>query len=258
MAKDSRDPIPENIKREVRQRCGFGCVVCGLPLYEYDHMTPHAQVLVHEADNLTLLCDRHHREKTDGLLPLDLVRRKNEKPANIEMGISTPYGLHFYGEECEIQVSDIRFFGHRSKLVPFLINEEEFVSFSFDGDRILLNMLIRGKNGETALSVVENEIVYSASSWDIEFFGGSGKTLKMRNALRDIQFAVTFHPPSRIHVSRLKMAYGEVKVYVDDAGFHVRGPGARRRDMRNMSGSGFQYGIILDSPSFRGTAMGFI
>ena len=29
-------PLP--IQREVRQRCGFGCVVCGLPLYEYDHL----------------------------------------------------------------------------------------------------------------------------------------------------------------------------------------------------------------------------
>jgi hypothetical protein len=30
----SRD-IPLPIEREVRKRCGFGCVVCGLPLHTY-------------------------------------------------------------------------------------------------------------------------------------------------------------------------------------------------------------------------------
>lgn len=30
--------IPLPIQREVRQRCGFGCVICGMPLYEYEHM----------------------------------------------------------------------------------------------------------------------------------------------------------------------------------------------------------------------------
>ncbi|MGW3102786.1 HNH endonuclease [Streptomyces sp. NPDC001100] len=253
MAKDAREHIPEHIKREVRQRCGFGCVVCGLPLYDIDHMTPYSDVHVHEADNLTLLCSRHHREKTDGLLPLELVRRKNANPVNVERGISTPYGLHFYGDACEIQVSSNRFFGYRSKLVPFLINDEEFISFTFDGDQILLNGLIRDKNGQVALAIRENEVEFSVDSWDIEFFGKApGKTLKIRNAPRDIQFIATFYPPSKIHVTRLKMMYDEVKVYVDDAGFHVRGPGARRRDVINSTASGIQYGIVLDSPSFPG------
>ncbi len=33
-----RPKIPLPIQREVRQRCGFGCVICGLPLYDYDHI----------------------------------------------------------------------------------------------------------------------------------------------------------------------------------------------------------------------------
>ncbi|WP_198036130.1 hypothetical protein [Salegentibacter sp. T436] len=61
--------IPLPIQREVRQRCGFGCVICGLPLYEYEHMEEWAKVKRHDAEEITLLCDRHHREKTAGLLP---------------------------------------------------------------------------------------------------------------------------------------------------------------------------------------------
>jgi len=35
--------IPLPIQREVRQRCGFGCVICGTLLYEYDHILTSAQ-----------------------------------------------------------------------------------------------------------------------------------------------------------------------------------------------------------------------
>jgi trigger factor len=35
---DPSRAIPEPIMREVRRRCGFDCVLCGLSLYEYERM----------------------------------------------------------------------------------------------------------------------------------------------------------------------------------------------------------------------------
>ncbi|GAH43227.1 unnamed protein product, partial [marine sediment metagenome] len=32
--------IPLEIKRAVRQKCGFGCVVCGSTIYQYHHFDP--------------------------------------------------------------------------------------------------------------------------------------------------------------------------------------------------------------------------
>ena len=72
--KPSSRNIPLPIQRDVRRRCGFGCVLCGLPLYEYDHMLGWAQAQEHAANEITLLCDQHHREKTNGLLPSGAVR----------------------------------------------------------------------------------------------------------------------------------------------------------------------------------------
>jgi len=53
-SKEPRPPILEPMKRSVRQRCSFGCVICGLPLYEYHHMIPYADTEKHEEDNITL------------------------------------------------------------------------------------------------------------------------------------------------------------------------------------------------------------
>ena len=50
--------IPAEIKRQVRQRCGFGCIICGLPIYEYEHMEEWAKVKRHRTEEITLLCPR--------------------------------------------------------------------------------------------------------------------------------------------------------------------------------------------------------
>ena len=94
----SRD-IPLPMQREIRQRCGFGCVLCGLPLYEYEHLLGWANVKRHVAEEITLLCDQHHREKTAGLLPIEKVREANKMPHNLREGVSKPYDLHYSGVE---------------------------------------------------------------------------------------------------------------------------------------------------------------
>jgi hypothetical protein len=55
--------IPEPVKREVRQRCGFGCVICGKPLYDYDHKLGFSKVRRHVAEQITLLCPTHHADE---------------------------------------------------------------------------------------------------------------------------------------------------------------------------------------------------
>lgn len=32
--------ISEDIKQEVRKKSGFGCIICGLGIYEYEHIDP--------------------------------------------------------------------------------------------------------------------------------------------------------------------------------------------------------------------------
>lgn len=65
-AEAARPPIPEDVKRQVRQRCAFGCVICGLPVYHYDHMTAYHVVKEHDAANITLLCASHHDQRPVG------------------------------------------------------------------------------------------------------------------------------------------------------------------------------------------------
>jgi len=74
--------IPENIKKEVRLRCGFGCVVCGGMFYDYEHFDPvFDECQSHNAEGITLLCGRHHTNKTRNFFPLSAVKKANNNPS---------------------------------------------------------------------------------------------------------------------------------------------------------------------------------
>ena len=74
-------PIPEEVKRQVRERCGFGCVSCGRGIFQYDHFDPeYSEAHDHLPEGITLLCGSCHDEKKHGLLTNDKVAEMNADP----------------------------------------------------------------------------------------------------------------------------------------------------------------------------------
>src|ERR1022692_5207625 len=138
--------IPDPIKRTVRQRCGFGCVLCGIPLYEYDHLLGWANVHRHVAEEITLLCDRHHRERTNGLLPDADVAAANADPFNLRAGVTPAYDLHYSGTECVVALGDNTFTvkdqGRDTVLVPVIIDGLAPIVFSMVDGHLLLTVTL--------------------------------------------------------------------------------------------------------------------
>src|SRR5215204_3499084 len=62
--------IPSPTKRAVRQECGFGCVVCGCGIYQYEHIHPpwHA-AREHLCPCIALLCGTCHEYVTRKFWP---------------------------------------------------------------------------------------------------------------------------------------------------------------------------------------------
>lgn len=107
--KPERDKIPARIKRAVRQRCGFGCVMCGAPVYHYEHMKDWAIVLKHEEENITLLCPNSHEDKSNNLLPLHKLQEANANPVNRQTGHSTGRFYYFGTERPEVVIGSVAF-----------------------------------------------------------------------------------------------------------------------------------------------------
>jgi hypothetical protein len=73
--------IPEQVTREVRRRCNFGCIYCGEFLVEYHHFDPEfANAKNHVSAGITLLCPSCHQKVHNALITPDEIREIEASP----------------------------------------------------------------------------------------------------------------------------------------------------------------------------------
>lgn len=204
-----RPPIPAELKRQVRQRCGFGCVICGSPIYDYDHIEDYASVREHSFENLVLLCPMCHRKKTKGLITKEFVwasiknvnTRARTSPDEIPPQV---YSL-------EIGSNIIRSFSG----LAFSILNFGTLEIVFKG-MPLINAKIWDNKGEKAIEIKENNYTLCANTWDIEYVGA---TLTFRNGPREVFASITFDVEQKfIKLSGNAELRNGIKIKIGDGG----------------------------------------
>lgn len=252
---EPRPPIPEGMKREIRQRCGFGCVICGFPIYEYDHMDGYHNT-GHITDRITLLCPMHHAEKTKGLRTTSDVKRWNSLPYNVARGVSSPYGLQFSGDTFNVAIGSCLFEAARARLVPLAVKDKELISVRFEEGNLFLNAAIPDQSGDICLIIQDNELKYSTGLWDVEFVG---KTLTLRSASGAILLEASFIPPSSMHIRRMNVHVEDVLVRADRRnGIRIDTPKFKNGGFNDVTYRNMTYCVAVSSPSLRGTAGVFV
>jgi hypothetical protein len=83
-----RQSPPEAVNRTLRQEAGFGCCVCGLPIYQYHHIVPWSEEKHFRVEDMMLLCPLHHDAATKGALTVEQQREGKLHPHNRETGIA--------------------------------------------------------------------------------------------------------------------------------------------------------------------------
>lgn len=248
MQKDNRPPIPGRIKRKVRQRCGFGCVICGFPIYHYDHIPGYANVRRHRAEELTLLCATHHDEKTRGFMPNSVVIEANKNPHNIVHGRSSPYAIftnHYkpiivLGEQNFTWSDSLR----PSCIIPILAYKHAPISFTLDSKGILLNVDARNSFNERVLYIKDSEILVNSGTWDIEFSGGM---LKIWEKTAQMVFQMSFKE-DRLIIEKYFIETNGITIDVSEGVIHFSRNG---KGLFELSGSGTvdaNIGILLGPP----------
>lgn len=241
-----RPSIPAEIKREVRQRCGFGCVICGCPIYEYDHVVEWSKTRHHKADELTLLCSKHHSEKTKKLLPREKVIAANDQPYNLVNGKSSAQTLYYSGNDFKMElggsVSTFKGLKDGQTFSPFAIDGQPVVSFTIDGGDVLLNIKITNEAGEDLFRVNKSELIYSVGMWDIEWVG---QTLTMREGFREILLEIEFDPPNKVSINRGSLHFNGIELEIGrDYIFCLNNVSL----IMNCTVNGLGYGFALGSP----------
>lgn len=211
-AKPERDKIPAKIKRAVRQRCGFGCVMCGAPVYHYEHMEEWAKVLKHEEENITLLCPNSHEDKTNRLLPLRKLQEANANPFNLQTGHSTPRFYYFGDERPTVVIGDVGFTHPDKDFAAVVVDGVPLVGFRFDGGQALLQLRLYDAENNLVLQVVDGELVYRVDIWDIDFVGN---VLTVRQEERDILLKIKLDPTTNtVEIDRGTLYCNEIQIEV--------------------------------------------
>ncbi len=84
--------IPSDIKRKIRQRTGFGCIVCGLGIFQYEHIKPEfSEAKEHDPDKMTTLCGSCHDKVTRKIWSKNKIIRHNQAPKCRELGYSRDF-----------------------------------------------------------------------------------------------------------------------------------------------------------------------
>lgn len=210
-----RPSLPLPLMREVRQRCGFGCALCGCPIYEYDHILGWVNVQRHVAEEITLLCDSHHRAKTAGFLPNDRVIKANGEPYNTRRSLTARYDLYYYGDAFRIDLGSVSIGGdkgrHPSVCEAIRIDDQPLLWVKIEDNHLLLNLHVYDSKGQLALQISDNELVLNVRSWDVEVVG---TRITIREALGNILFEIQFKPPGTVVVSRGRFLYNGVELLV--------------------------------------------
>ena len=81
--------IGPNIARQIRQACGYGCVICGDAIFQYEHIDPEfAEAREHSPEHIAALCGGCHDKITRGFWSKNKVKEARQNPVCKQQGFS--------------------------------------------------------------------------------------------------------------------------------------------------------------------------
>jgi hypothetical protein len=222
-----RSSLDAVTKQQIRQRCGFGCIVCGELPWDYAHIEPPFEdALRHDPACMALLCDRHHREfdATPRLLSMERIRAAMLSPRNATsdpvwrsmLGPGQPTvqfgGQLLFGSEVRIECNGHVVFSvcsHPDPLVPWELSGR-----------------IYGASGERLVHFERNELHANHELADINF---KASRLTVHSTTKDVLLEIAFDADQGlIRVEHLQMRLGGGHFLLVGPGrAEVAGPNAR-------------------------------
>lgn len=239
-----RSDIPAQIKREVRKRCGFGCVICGIPLFEYDHIEEYSKVKKHESWNITLLCPNHHKQKTNGLLSKDKVWQATRNPINKKTGVSASYEYwHPEGNAWKLVMGNMEFLfsamGDRAVFFPVIIDKMPFAKFELLHGDLTLSLELLDEDGQPLLIMKRNQLKIDTASWDYE---PAAMRLRLRTGARCVLLDLEFELPSAVKIRRARIMRNGVEFAVlTDFNIVLNNASV----LNHISVHDYKYGIVI-------------
>lgn len=203
------DTIASPVKREVRQRCGFGCVNCGNAVYQYEHLEPtFAEAKEHNPEHIVLLCGGCHDRVSRTILSKETIKLRSQNPICKQKGFSFgPFDLGLVEPTVKIGTLTCQ---NVESLIQ--IDGESILSIKkpeCEGAPFRINAYLADRDGIEVLKIINNEWITSTTNWDVEVVGSK---ITIRKNLGDITLILRTEAPHSLIVERLEMVHRGVRI----------------------------------------------
>jgi hypothetical protein len=234
--------IPADISRVVRQSCGFGCVICGSAIVEYEHVEPtFAEATEHDPRRIALLCPQCHAKVTRGFMPKETVSAALANPICLSQGFARER-FDFAGRCPDLVFAGLTL---RDCPIPIAVNRVPMLKFEAgeeDGAPVRLSGNFYNANGRPSLEIVENEWRPLSGNWDVEATGGR---IIVRDGPRMISLQLRLAPPREIVVEALDMIVEGFRLVGSATRLEVGPIGEKPQSMAGAIASGCDIGLSL-------------
>ncbi len=180
----NRPPVPEVVKRILRVEAGYGCCVCGHPIFQYHHIIPYNIDPHFRPEDMMILCPNHHDEVK--VMSEGDQRAFKEKPFNFTRNLVNG-NLHVKQDNCDLKLGNSTFSSGPGTIIK--IDNEHLLSVrQTSHGTLLLNVKLYDAKNELVAEIVDNEWVARTNViWDLEY---SYNLLIIRSALYKISLKI--------------------------------------------------------------------
>lgn len=212
--------IPAPIKRKIRQRSKFGCVICRSGIFDYEHIDPeYSEATTHDPDDICCLCTACHAKVTRGHFSKAYVRKKyKEVEAADVREVPPPFdGLDFHDGKAELKIGGISYDPGVTAVVKYHGNEIFSISPS-ESDMAGINALFLDDDGKESLKILDNVWHGAVEAWDTEVVG---PRIMVRKRKGVFALVLRLEPPGRIVIEKLDMRVRDAHILVSEQSYAV-------------------------------------
>lgn len=241
--------ISSDVRRKVRQRCGFGCVICGNAVFQYEHIDPpFSDATTHDPDKIALLCGRCHDKVTRQILSKETVLQHLARPKALESGYSREV-FDITSSVPTIEFCGTRFHGVKTIVAMMGVEILSISPPEYPGAPMQISALFCDQQGFEVLRIVSNEYFSNATTWDIEV---KGPRIIIRREPNDIALILRAKPPETIVIEQIAMYYRGARIEGREGGMiNAIAPNGAQLTMvvKNVYGTGSETGLVVNDGS---------
>lgn len=165
--------IPPEIKREIRKNSGFGCIICGTAIVEYDHVDPEFKYAKeHDSNKMTLLCPNCHSKKTRKFLSKETILEYMRNPITKKQGFSQDCLDLDLSKPLIVKIGNCTF---EDVHIPIMMSSIPLITIlrpEENSKYAILSAKFYDCSGNNTLIIQNNEWKASSDVWDLEVTSG--------------------------------------------------------------------------------------